>query len=350
MQGFVMGAVTGAMGGAVGTALKGTAWGAALAETSIVGFNAVSGAIGGGITGELFGEGFGKGAVYGAVGGAVSYGVDTRLGVYASKNTFNKLMVNGLKGGLNGLVRGGDFIEGFAYGFAYGYANEYVNELNSLPVDINPADIVDAADIPPAESAEMAQHVYKGKEGDVTPEGKWTLLKVYDEKGLQMGIYGKVGASGKMEYAIVNAGTSPTSIRDWINNVKTFFGKSPDIQRSMEIAREFAKRNPGAKITCIGHSKGGAEAICNAIEIKSNAIVFNPAPFNPADYTDTSAYSGTITAFIVKGEILTNLFHWYPRPTNNIIYLPSQSWSSISNHLMASVRKAIDKWQLQERR
>lgn len=130
MQGFVMGAVTGAMGAGVGSVLGNTAWGAALANSSALGFNVVSGAIAGGITGELFGEGFGKGAVYGAVGGAVSYGVDTRLGGYASKNTFNKLMVNGLKGGLNGLVRGGDFIEGFAYGFAYGYVYELDYSIN----------------------------------------------------------------------------------------------------------------------------------------------------------------------------------------------------------------------------
>lgn len=329
-----MGAATGALGAGFGAALGGTTFG-----------NIVGGAIAGGITGEMFGEGFEKGALYGAVAGAINTAVDARYGEFASKSSFNKVLVNGLKGGLNGLVRGGDFIEGFAYGFVYGYAYEYAKDLNSLPVDINPADIVDAADIPPAESAEMAQHVYKGKEGDVTPEGKWTLFKVYDEKGLQMGIYGKVGASGKMEYAIVNAGTKPTSIRDWVNNVKAFFGKSPDIQRSMEIARDFAKEHPGAKITCIGHSKGGAEAICNAIEIKSNAIVFNPAPFNPADYTDTSAYSGTITAFIVKGEILNNLFHWYPKSATNVIYLPSQSWSSISNHLMGAVRSAIAEWE-----
>ena len=346
MQGFVMGAVTGAIGAGVGAALNGTAWGAALAKTSTVGFNAVSGAISGGITGELFGEGFGKGAVFGAVAGAINVGVDKRYGDFASKSTFNKVLINGLKGGLNGLTRGKDFLEGFAYGFTYGYAYEYVNDLASLPVsDINPNDIIDNVDIPPAESAEMAEHVYKGKVGESIPSGEWTLLKVYDEKGLQMGIYGKIGANGKMEYAIVNAGTKPTSIKDWVNNVKAFFGKSPDIRRSMEIAKNFARQNPDSKITCIGHSKGGAEAICNAIEINSNAIVFNPAPFNPGDYTDNSAYSGTITAFIVKGEILTNLFHWYPRPTNNIIYLPSQSWSSISNHVMGSVRKAIDEWQ-----
>ncbi|NLY75833.1 MAG: hypothetical protein GX075_11085, partial [Firmicutes bacterium] len=124
---------TGALGAGVGSALGKTAWGAALAESSAIGFNAVSGAIAGGITGELFGEGFGKGAVYGAVGGAISYGVDTRLGGYASKNTFNKLMVNGLKGGHNGLVRGGDFVEGFAYGFAYGAANEYISRRLPLP-------------------------------------------------------------------------------------------------------------------------------------------------------------------------------------------------------------------------
>ncbi|NLY75360.1 MAG: hypothetical protein GX075_08645 [Firmicutes bacterium] len=131
-----MGAVTGAIGAGVGSVLGNTAWGAALAESSKIGFSAVSGAIGGGITGELFGEGFGKGAVYGAIGGAINFGVDKRYGEFASKSTFNKLIINGLKGGLNGLARGGDFIEGFAYGFAYGAAYEYADKLSRSDMPI----------------------------------------------------------------------------------------------------------------------------------------------------------------------------------------------------------------------
>ena len=121
MQGFVMGAITGAMGAGVNTFVS-SAWGSTLGA---FGSQVVSGAIAGGITGEMFGEGFGKGAVFGAVAGAISYGVDMRFGEYASRGTFNKLIIDGLKGGLNGLVRGGDFVEGFAYGFAYGAAYEY---------------------------------------------------------------------------------------------------------------------------------------------------------------------------------------------------------------------------------
>ncbi|NLW47934.1 MAG: DUF4329 domain-containing protein [Firmicutes bacterium] len=121
MQGFVMGAVTGVIGAGVSSFVS-SAWGSAL---KTFGTQVVSGAIAGGITGELFGEGFGKGAVYGAIGGAINFGVDKRYGDFASKSTFNKVMVNGLKGRLNGLARGGDFIEGFAYGFAYGYAYEF---------------------------------------------------------------------------------------------------------------------------------------------------------------------------------------------------------------------------------
>ena len=118
MQGFAMGAITGALGGAVGGALGNTAWGAALAETSKVGFGAVSGAIGGGITGELFGEGFGKGAVFGAVSGAISGKIaDSKVGDFAKKNWFNNALVDGLKGGFNALARGGDFVEGFTSGF-----------------------------------------------------------------------------------------------------------------------------------------------------------------------------------------------------------------------------------------
>jgi RHS repeat-associated protein len=122
LQGFCIGAFTGAMGYGI-NAFVGQAWGATLGA---VGTRAVSGAIAGGIMGEISGQGAIKGAVYGAVSGVISYEMDTRYGDFASKSTFNKVMVNGLKGGLNGLARGGDFIEGFAYGFAYGYAYEFV--------------------------------------------------------------------------------------------------------------------------------------------------------------------------------------------------------------------------------
>ena len=138
MQGFVMGAVTGAIGAGVYTFVS-SAWGSTL-TTSIV-----SGAIAGGITGELFGEGFEKGAVFGAVTGAISFGVDTRFGEYASRGTFNRLIIDGLKGGFGALARGGDFVSGFGYGMVYSVDkkkgkkienNANIKELKDLGIEV----------------------------------------------------------------------------------------------------------------------------------------------------------------------------------------------------------------------
>jgi len=45
-----------------------------------------------------------------------------------------------------------------------------------------------------------------------------------------MGVYGRKGEDGEMEYVIANAGTEPTSLIDWENNLKQPFGKSEDMK------------------------------------------------------------------------------------------------------------------------
>ena len=146
MQGFCMGACTGALGAGVNTFVS-SAWGSTL--TSSI----VSGAIAGGITGEMFGDGFEKGAQHGAIAGAISWGVDARFGDYASRGKFNQLIIDGLKGGLNGLARGGDFIEGFAYGVAYGAAYKYTEKLSRSDMPIY--DEVDLENYIDADAFEM---------------------------------------------------------------------------------------------------------------------------------------------------------------------------------------------------
>ncbi|NLW48697.1 MAG: RHS repeat-associated core domain-containing protein, partial [Firmicutes bacterium] len=134
-QGFAMGAVTGAIGAGVGSALGETAWGAALAETSKVGFGATSGAIAGGITGEMVGEGFEKGAVYGAIGGAINAGID-KHGEYASNNWFNEALLDGLKDGVASYINGGefdgDFTEGFWHGFGGSASKSFAGGMNDF--------------------------------------------------------------------------------------------------------------------------------------------------------------------------------------------------------------------------
>ena len=335
MQGFVMGAVTGALGAGVNT-FASSLWGSTL-TTSIV-----SGAIAGGITGELFGEGFKKGAQHGAIAGAISFGVDARLGKYASRGIYQRLAVAGLKGGLNGLARGGDFVEGFAYGAAYGLVAQKTAAL--VPPEANHPDNTGGPTL--TERAEIADHIYDAeKEGDSTSTGYKLAQDPYREGSLKIGIYVKE-VDGKPKYVIANKGS--TTLKCWANNFLSLFGLSPDVRNSIEYVREFVRNNPDADITYVGHSKGGAEAAYNAIATNRDATLFNAAPVNPGAYglgTEAAQYTGRMDAYIVKGEILNSIFFFYPKPTSSIEYLPSQSWNPITNHRMPAVMSAIEEWE-----
>jgi len=52
-----------------------------------------------------------------------------------------------------------------------------------------------------------------------------------------MGVYGRKGEDGEMEYVIANAGTEPTSLIDWENNLKQPFGKSEDMKNSLAFVK-----------------------------------------------------------------------------------------------------------------
>lgn len=104
----------------------------------------------------------------------------------------------------------------------------------------------------------------------------------------------------------------------------------------------------------IGHSKGGAEAAANAVASNKNSIIFNPATVNLKAYgLNSSNYKGSMTAFIVKGDILNGAEGWFSKPIGKAVYLPQQyrgGWrnlyqtsihDSIRNHSMGGVMKGL---------
>lgn len=124
------------------------------------------------------------------------------------------------------------------------------------------------------------------------------------------------------------------------------------------MAIEFVDNYAGQEITMVGHSKGGAEAAANAVASNTNAIIFNPATVNLSAYgLKSSEYRASMTAFIVRGDILNNTFGPISRPIDNPIYLTSQHktpwwvlgparrafnlYNSIQNHLMDAVIEAL---------
>ena len=103
-------------------------------------------------------------------------------------------------------------------------------------------------------------------------------------------------------------------------------------------------------VTMVGHSKGGAEAVANAIATDRDSIVFNPATTFLSSYELSSkGYTGDMTVFVVKGEILHTAEGWFSKPIDKFEYLPTQHkiylwdnrvvriYKGIRNHLMDAV-------------
>ncbi|WP_432406691.1 RHS repeat domain-containing protein [Wukongibacter sp. M2B1] len=206
------------------------------------------------------------------------------------------------------------------------------------------------------EAAEIADHIYKGKEGDELSNG-WKMVDAYENDSLLMGTYSKTGLDGTNEFVIANAGTEASSLSDWKNNIQQPFGVSEDIKNSIKYSEEFLDYNSNASITFVGHSKGGAEAAANALATNKNAILFNPATLNPDAYElDIPTYTGEMTTYIVEGEVLNNIFGPVSKPIGDLVYLPTQHTvntpfklinviNSVKNHSMDAVKEAIEQWE-----
>jgi len=112
----------------------------------------------------------------------------------------------------------------------------------------------------------------------------------------------------------------------------------------MNFALDFVANRPGSSVTMIGHSKGGAEALANALITNSNAITFNSAVLWASQNGLSIAaenFTGTMLNFVVDGDILglLNSFLVSTRvlveiPIGQSIQLPTQY--EVPWHIMAS--------------
>ncbi|WP_429839804.1 RHS repeat domain-containing protein [Brevibacillus laterosporus] len=200
----------------------------------------------------------------------------------------------------------------------------------------------------PMEAAEMAGHIYS-QSGDFS--GGWKFnYAINGGDNMVMGVYSRVKANGTTEYALVNKGTTASSLSDWKNNIEQHFGSLEDMKASIENSKEFVMNHSNNEITMAGHSKGGA----NAVVANKNSIIFNPATVNLKAYGIISSnYSASMTTFIVEGDILNSIEVGFSKPIDKVVYLPQQyrgHWSEfwqtnaidrIKNHLMGAVQKAL---------
>ncbi|MBR2180972.1 MAG: RHS repeat-associated core domain-containing protein, partial [Oscillospiraceae bacterium] len=218
----------------------------------------------------------------------------------------------------------------------------------------NPVKYVDpTGKIPTTEEAAlMVQDLYSDYNNDIYAQliGGWKREDTQQKLGMVMGVYSRALEDGKVEYSLVSKGSLLEFLgddwlqtySDWINNIKGPFGSSYDIRAGIKEAQKFVKEHSGNEVTFVGHSKGGAEASANALATNKNAILFNPMSINPLAYgLNSSKYTADMTAYIVQGEILNNIFGNISKPIGNAVYLPAQYDSSVGNHSMSAIIKYL---------
>jgi len=184
----------------------------------------------------------------------------------------------------------------------------------------------------PLEAANMAEKVYDKNLKIGEKVDGWECVHIEDPKymSLKIAVFAKE-VNGEMAYTVVNKGTTPTNIMDWVNNAAQPFGASPDMNKSIKFANDFAKDNPNANITFVGHSKGGAEAAAMAVATNSDCIIFNPATANlTANGLSSKGYDANMSTYVVKGEVLNSIFGGASKPIGGIEYLePTPQYAGI---------------------
>ena len=186
------------------------------------------------------------------------------------------------------------------------------------------------------EAAYMAQHIYDADDIDIVSGenyGGWTLNGLITNGfGLKMGIYSKQ-VGDDIGYTIVNKGTS--GLGDWDDNLLQPIGLSGDMWGAIYVSKMFVKNHENSVVTFVGHSKGGAEAVANAVATDMDAIVFNPATTSLTAYgLDANDYSGNIKVYVVEGEILNTILGPFSEPIDEIEYLDGATGDWVDRHGM----------------
>ncbi|MGW8956696.1 RHS repeat domain-containing protein [Paenibacillus sp. NPDC055715] len=222
----------------------------------------------------------------------------------------------------------------------------------------NPLRFIDpSGHIPTAmEAAEMAKNVYNitmslNDRSRTNLLGGWGIYDILPgSEGLKIGVYSRKNKKGTLEYALVNKGTDTWG--DVGNDIQQPIGYSDDMKDSISQSSYFVATHKYSEITMVGHSKGGAEAIANAVANNKNAITFNPAVPSLGKYgLSNKDYTANAINYVVKDEILSKTLGSVD--TGITIYLPTQykikwwhsdaykTWQMVQNHRMGSVINAL---------
>jgi len=145
----------------------------------------------------------------------------------------------------------------------------------------------------------------------------YNILATHANNKARVGVYSRPDPynPGKTEFTIAFSGTQ--NANDWDNNGLQLVGLSPDMIKSIDLAIDFVNTwaKTGCDITMVGHSKGGAEAICAAIMTNRNCLTYNTMipdllPTLPNTLLISAfafSYTKKMTHFVVGSEPLSPL-------------------------------------------
>jgi hypothetical protein len=126
------------------------------------------------------------------------------------------------------------------------------------------------------------------------------------------------------------------TLNDWGTNIyNALGGQSSRYQAATTIAFKVQDLNPGVNIVLAGHSLGGGQAALASAATGLNAITFNAAGVNPANYGYTNPGTSQITNYSIIGEPLTTVQLLTPLPNalGTQVYLAPSTFPTPGNYL-----------------
>ena len=197
----------------------------------------------------------------------------------------------------------------------------------------NPVKYVDPDGMKPRrrEALAMADDVYDPGKKDLPGGWTWIDTKAWglalpNNNGFMSAIYGRKNKNGGFsEYVYATAGTDPTSLEDWKQNIKQISGKSEQYRQSVEAAVKIKSILRDQELTYLGHSLGGGLASANALKTGDPAITFNAAGLSKQTKLALQLNKNAdITAYVISGEIVSKSQALVGlRPEGRISFLPS---------------------------
>lgn len=162
------------------------------------------------------------------------------------------------------------------------------------------------------DAALLAMHVYPNKYCRL-PRG-WEVSQSCNsifnrQKDISVQLYFN---KNEKHYAMAFAGTVMTNVEDWQANIYQLKGISNQYNTALSLAKEVANyvRTQNAKLSFIGHSKGGGMATLCAMALNRDAIVFNPAGVSESTYKKCDVEfnmqkTNNIVSIIVYNDLLS---------------------------------------------